>query len=169
MAATDFQLHQIKMKSAFTDIHLERHPYFAFPIHQEKMASVLDAIRMATHCHGCGRQGIPVALIGYAYGTFCKKRPCSRWDGTCYFGDDCKQCFDNEINPVSLAFSNFHRKFYEYGSRTIWPMTGKESNNKCIAEREPLFIPWVRGPESDPQTDRYTRSYYDDWFVSKGY
>lgn len=137
-----------------------------FEAHREKMERVLRDVLYSTHCHGCGRQGIPVALIGYGMGMYCMKRPCWRWGSDCPFGDECETCHEHDRSP-SLAWSNYHNVIHDYGSRTTWPMTGKESGNACIAERNPVYIPWERGPDTDVYKLR--PSPHNDWFLSKGY
>lgn len=166
----DFEAHSKNMAKVFE--HLD------YQIHWVKMGRILRDILYCTTCHGCGRKGVPVVMIGYGGGRYCAKRPCSRiadYEEYCSaFGEKCEVCVHAcPFGSPSLAHTNYHNGYY--GRPTTWPMinekTGRwtESKNACIAERNPIFIPWIRGPEDNSHVDKFYPTKEDEWFLSKVY
>lgn len=167
----DFKIHSDTMSTVLSNLDIK--------LHRFRMKRVLRGILYCTTCHGCGRKGVPVVMIGYGGGRYCAKRPCyriSEYERYCRaFGEDCEVCVHAcPFGSPSLAHTNYHNGYY--GRPTTWPMiidktTGwtTESKNACIAERNPIFIPWVRGFEDDPWVDTFEATKHDEWFLSKKY
>ena len=167
----DFETHSKKMANVFK--------YLDYQIHWIKMGRILRDILYCTTCHGCGRKGVPVVMIGYGGGRYCAKRPCyrnSEYDECCHaFGTGCEVCArDCPFGSPSLAHTNYHNGYY--GRPTTWPMMNEkktgwtiESKNACIAERNPIYIPWIRGPEDNSWVEPFEATKEDEWFMSKGY
>ena len=94
---------------------------------------VVSDVRLATHCHGCGKAGA-VTLLGYV-GQYCGKSCWSEHDSC---GDDrghhnCKIC--NSVF-VSCVTSRCHIPYRNSLSPTrfVWPMSGP-TTNECIRMR----------------------------------
>lgn len=169
-----------------------------FDAHKEKMKSVLRDVLYSTHCHGCGRQGIPVALMGYM-GLYCIRGSCfangapsnnpdfsGSWCPFADYGDDKCPCLSEKSPSLSTRTHNYwiKRSWDERrNDKTTWPMIWKKCDNACLAERNPVHIPWVLGPENnsfvhrmypykEPGNEKYNKVWkkdYNEWFLTKGY